>query len=142
MAKHAETHAPQTPKRKQAKHKQEVAKSVASQSQTCCPDDVRDHYLPEKQKQENGSLQEGPANVAPVVRKLIKKHGGTMRLHKLIGVISKKKKLRLGLTGDESMTQVGVANLALRFRGLLRGSVTTCNVHKGKSHHADLRSRI
>lgn len=44
--------------------------------------------------------------LAPVVRKLIRKHGGRMELNKLLGAISKKKKRRLGLTGRNSMTQV------------------------------------
>lgn len=76
---------------------------------TFCRDDVIgvEHYTATEQGHDlNDVAMVEPAAVAPVVRKLIRKHGGTMQLQRLIGAISKKKKRRCGLTGDASMNQV------------------------------------
>lgn len=44
--------------------------------------------------------------LTPVVQKLVRKHGGSMELGSLMGAINKKKKRRLGLTGNISISKV------------------------------------
>eukprot|EP00892_Ulva_mutabilis_P000672 jgi/Ulvmu1/10605/UM065_0061.1 len=89
--------------------KNEGNRNRSTTNDTRCVDGAADHITP-KPCLENGKPKEsvitGLASVAPVVRKLIRKHGGTMKLHQVIGAISKKQKHHLGQEADASMNQI------------------------------------
>lgn len=70
----------------------------------CTSDDLKDCHATQLEVKIKSS--ENRERLTPVVKKLVKKHGGRMELSSLIGAISKKKKKRLGLTGTISTSQV------------------------------------
>lgn len=63
--------------------------------------------------------------LVPVVKKLVKKHGGSMELQKLIQAISSKKKRRFGLTTSNCMHQVSFFCMAYGFISVLYNN----NIH-------------